>query len=79
MTRSLTSNAKAFVQTDAINWQDVMIAGATLGWSPRQIHRATLPELLLSITGYRQARGLKPPAAGMTQSRLQELHERYSA
>ncbi len=49
-----------------------------LGWTPRQIYRATLPELLFSITGYRQARGLGSPEQGMTRRRLKELHERYS-
>ncbi|WP_394805243.1 phage tail assembly chaperone [Kordiimonas aquimaris] len=62
----------------AVNWHDVLAAGAMLGWTPRQIYRATLPELLFSITGYRQARGLGSPEQGMTRRRLKELHERYS-
>jgi len=62
---------------EAINWRDVMLTGASLGWSPHDIFRATLPELLLAIEGWRQARGIKPAQQPMSRQRLNELVEKY--
>ncbi len=63
--------------SENINWYDVMTAGTTLRWSPREIYRATLPELLLAVEGRRNEHGIKPAAQPMTRERLIELQQRY--
>ncbi len=54
-----------------------MAAGTRLGWPPRDIFKATLPEFLLALDGWRRANGFKPVPRPMSRDRLNELHERY--
>lgn len=62
---------------DPIDWVSVMTTGTALGWHPAQVYAATLPELLIAVRGWQQARGIKPKPAPMTPNRLAQLHERY--
>ncbi len=56
-----------------------MTAGAVIGWHPSTTLEATLPELMFSVDGWRQAHGLsgeKRADDAMNMGRLHELIER---